>query len=62
MEFKYTLEREDIEAYLRLSTEEKLQWLEEIAEFSDRVMTPEAKAIRERFRSEEADDDRNDLC
>jgi len=53
MEFKYTLERSDIEAYLRLTAEEKLEWLEEIADFSEKAMTPEAKAIRDLFRSEE---------
>jgi hypothetical protein len=52
MDFKYTLERGDVEAYLLLTVEEKLEWLEEIARFSDEVMTPEAKEIRELFRAE----------
>ncbi len=37
-EFSYTLEDEKIVEYLRLSTEEKLNWLEEIAEFNHLVL------------------------
>jgi hypothetical protein len=33
-EFSYTLEDEKILEYLRLSTEDKLNWLEEIVEFN----------------------------
>ena len=32
--FQYTLEEEKIIEYLKLSTEEKLRWLEEINEFN----------------------------
>ena len=42
--FSYTLEDEK-------STEEKLQWLEDLMEFSEAALTPKEKAVRERFRS-----------
>jgi hypothetical protein len=37
-EFSYTLEDEKILEYLRLSTEDKLNWLEEIVEFNNLVL------------------------
>ncbi len=37
-EFSYTLEDEKILEYLKLSTEDKLNWLEEIAEFNYLVL------------------------
>jgi hypothetical protein len=37
-EFSYTLEDEKILEYLRLSTEDKLNWLEEILEFNNLVL------------------------
>ena len=36
-EFSYTLEDEKILDYLKLSTEDKLNWLEEIVEFNKLV-------------------------
>jgi len=36
-EFSYTLEDEKILDYLKLSTEDKLNWLEEIVEFNQLV-------------------------
>ena len=46
----YTLEKEKIAAYLRMSTEERLEWLEDIMEFSEAALTPKEKAVRDRFR------------
>lgn len=37
-EFSYTLEDEKILEYLKLSTEDKLNWLEEISEFNKLVL------------------------
>ena len=37
-EFSYTLEDEKILDYLKLSTEDKLNWLEEIVEFNKLVL------------------------
>jgi hypothetical protein len=37
-EFSYTLEDDKILEYLRLSTEDKLNWLEEILEFNNLVL------------------------
>jgi len=37
-EFSYTLEDEKILEYLKLSTEDKLKWLEEIHEFNNLVL------------------------
>jgi hypothetical protein len=36
-EFSYTLEDEQIPEYLKLPTEDKLKWLEEIQEFNNLV-------------------------
>jgi len=37
-EFSYTLEDEKILEYLKLSTEDKLKWLEEIQEFNNLLL------------------------
>ena len=50
--FSYTLEDEKIKEYMKLTTKEKLQWLEEINAFNEKVLTPEDKAIRDKFRAE----------
>lgn len=49
--FPYTLEDDKILEYLKLSIEERLQWLEEINEFTNLVLTDEEKKIREEFRN-----------
>ena len=51
--FSYTLEEEKIVEYLKLSTEEKLQWLEEINEFNRIILDDREKEIRERLRAGE---------
>ena len=48
--FSYTLEDDKIKEYMKLTTEEKLQWLEEILVFNEMVLTPKQKDIREKFR------------
>ena len=50
--FSYTLEDEKIKKYMKLTAKEKLQWLEEINSFNEKVLTPKDKAIRAKFRAE----------
>jgi len=49
--FYYTLEREDIVNYMKLSDEEKLNWLEEIVSFTEKALTPKEKKVRDYFRN-----------
>ena len=49
--FSYTLEKEDIINYMKLSDAEKLQWLEDIVLFSEKALTVENKAVRDYFRN-----------
>lgn len=49
--YSYTLEDKKIKDYMKLSTEEKLKWLEEINEFTNMVLTPKEKEYRRRFRA-----------
>lgn len=42
----YTLEDDKIRAYMLISTEEKLKWLEEINELTEQVLTPLEKRAR----------------
>ena len=49
--FYYTLEREDIVNYMKLSDEEKLNWLEEIVLFTEKALTPKEKKVRDYFRN-----------
>ncbi len=51
--FSYTLEAEKIVEYMKLSTEEKLQWLEEINEFTRIIFDDREKEIREKLRAGE---------
>lgn len=51
--FSYTLEEEKILEYLKLSTEDKLKWLEEINAFNRMVMDNRENAIREKLRTGE---------
>ncbi|MBA4392254.1 MAG: hypothetical protein C0407_01760 [Desulfobacca sp.] len=50
--FSYTLEEEKIIEYLKLSSEDKLQWLEEINEFNRAVLSDKEKEIWAKFRAE----------
>ena len=53
--FSYTLEDEKILEYMKLSTEDKLRWLEEINEFTQSVLSEKEKRFRELLRSGEID-------
>ena len=49
--FIYTLEDEKIIEYMKLSTEDKLQWLEEINEFNNMVFCDREKELRKKLRA-----------
>ncbi len=49
--FIYTLEDEKIIEYKKLSTEDKLKWLEEINEFTNMVLNAREKELREKLRA-----------
>ena len=49
--FYYLLEKEDIVNYMKLSTKEKLTWLEEIVLFTEKALTPKEKKMRDYFRN-----------
>lgn len=51
--FFYTFEEEKILEYMKLSTEDKLKWLQEINEFTNMVLTDEEKELREKLRKGE---------
>lgn len=51
--FYYYIEDEKILEYMKLSTAEKLQWLEDIIEFTEKFSTVEDNKIREKFRKGE---------
>ena len=48
--FYYTLEEHKIKEYMKLTTEEKLQWLEEIFLFTKMVLTQKQKEMRNKLR------------
>ena len=49
--FIYTLEDEKIIEYMKLSTEDKLNWLEEINVFTNMVLSDREKELREKLRA-----------
>jgi hypothetical protein len=51
--YSYTVEDEKILEYMKLTTEEKLQWLEEINAFTFAVLSDEEKLLRQKLRSGE---------
>ena len=51
--FHYYLEDEKILEYMKLSTEDKLKWLEEIRVFTLAVLTEEQLRFREKLRRAE---------
>ena len=51
--YSYTIEEEKILEYMKLTTEQKLQWLEEINAFTFAVLSDEEKMLREKLRSGE---------
>lgn len=48
--FSYTIEDEKIVEYMKLSTENKLKWLEEINEFTNMVLNDKEKELRAKLR------------
>ncbi len=48
--YSYTIEDEKIIEYIKLSTEDKLNWLEEINEFTNMVLNDKEKEMREKLR------------
>ena len=51
--YSYTVEDEKIIEYMKLSTEQRLQWLEEINTFTQTVLSDEEKLIRQKLRAAE---------
>ena len=51
--YYYYFEDEKILEYMQLTTAEKLQWLEEILEFTEMFLTEEDKIFREKLRRAE---------
>ena len=51
--FYYTIETEKILKYMKLSTEDKLKWLEEINEFTFQILTDKQKDLRQKIRKGE---------
>ncbi len=51
--FSYRQDIEQIREYMKLSPEEKLQWLYEANEFNREALTEKTKRVRDYFRNEE---------
>lgn len=51
--FYYSLENEKIRQYMKLTPEEKLQWLEAINQFTNLALNDQQKEFREKLRSGE---------
>ena len=51
--YSYTVEDEKILEYMKLTTEQKLQWLEENNAFTFAVLSDDEKLLRQKFRSGE---------
>ncbi|MCK4667927.1 hypothetical protein KAU33_14320 [Candidatus Dependentiae bacterium] len=51
--YYYYFEDDKILEYMQLTTAEKLQWLEDILEFTDMFLTEEDKIFREKLRRAE---------
>jgi hypothetical protein len=49
--FIYTVGDEKIIEYMKLSTEDKLKWLEEINKFTNMVLSDREKELREKLRA-----------
>jgi hypothetical protein len=48
--FSYTFEDEKVVEYMKLSTKDKLRWLEEINKFMDAVLNSKEKELRAKLR------------
>lgn len=44
--YRYTVDDEKLLAFMALSTEDKFEWLEELNELTDQVLTPAEKEAR----------------
>ena len=51
--YYYCFDDDKILEYMQLTTAEKLQWLEEILEFTEMFLTEEDKVFREKLRRAE---------
>lgn len=51
--YSYTLEEEKIKSYMKLTTKQKLEWLEEINEITQKVLTEKEKEFRNKLRNGE---------
>jgi hypothetical protein len=51
--YSYTVSDEKIAEFARLSTADKLRWLDEYNRFMEIALTPKEKELRERFRKGE---------
>ena len=51
--YSYTVEDDKIREFMKLSTEEKLKWLEEIFEFTNLVLNEKEKEFRDKLRAGE---------
>lgn len=51
--FSYTIEDEKIKKYMKFTTEQKLEWLEEINEFTQMMLSEKQKLMRNQLRSGE---------
>ncbi len=49
IDFEYELEKEDLIEYMKLTAEQKLQWLEDINNFNEVVLTEKKKKIQKMF-------------
>ena len=52
--FRYHCARRQLLAWMKVPTAAKLTWLEDANRFLNRVMTPEARRVRELFRQGKA--------
>lgn len=48
--FSYTIEDKKIKEYMKLTTEEKLTWLQEINDLTNMVLTDKEKEFRNKLR------------
>ena len=51
--YSYTVEEEKLIEYMKLFTEQKLKWLEEINTFIHSVLSDEEKLVRQKLRAAE---------
>jgi len=49
--YRYTVDDEKIREYMKLTTEEKLLWLQEIVEFTEMALSDREKKFRRKLRS-----------